>query len=114
MGFAMAKRLLEAGCDVAVYNRTLVKAEPLMEWGAAIVDSPAELAGCDIVFTMVSGPADLLEVITGDAGVLSGAQAPQLVVDCSSVSEDGSNRVREALAIWTCGFSRWREQSPGV
>lgn len=98
MGFAMAKRLLEAGCDVAVYNRTLVKAEPLMEWGAAIVDSPAELAGCDIVFTMVSGPADLLEVITGDAGVLSGAQAPQLVVDCSSVSEDGSNRVRQALS----------------
>ena len=98
MGFAMAKRLLQAGCDVAVYNRTREKAEPLTEWGASIVDSSAALANRDIVFTMVSGPADLLEVIGGDAGLLSTAAVPQLVVDCSSVSEEGSNRVREALA----------------
>ncbi len=98
MGFAMATRLLQSGCDLAVYNRTRKKAEPLAEGGASIVDCPAGLADRDIVFTMVSGPADLLEVTCGDAGLLSTAAAPQLVVDCSSVSEEGSNRVRKALA----------------
>ena len=44
MGYSLARRLLEAGCDVAVYNRTRAKAEPLAELGATVVDSPAELA----------------------------------------------------------------------
>ncbi len=97
MGFAMATRLLRAGCDVAVYNRTRSKAEPLAELGATIVDSPAELADRDVVFTMVSGPSDLLEVICGSKGLLSGSTAPQLLVDCSSVSEEGSIKVRTAM-----------------
>jgi len=98
MGYAMAKRLLDAGCDVAVYNRTRAKAEPLQEFGATIVDSPADLASRDIIFTMVSGPADLKQVICGDHGVLSTPETPDLFVDCSSVSEEGSNEVRSALA----------------
>jgi 3-hydroxyisobutyrate dehydrogenase-like beta-hydroxyacid dehydrogenase len=98
MGFAMAKRLLQAGCDVAVYNRTRAKAEPLEEFGATIVDSPAELASRDIIFTMVSGSADLKEVICGENGVLSTPDTPKMLVDCSSVSEDGSNEVRSAMS----------------
>jgi 3-hydroxyisobutyrate dehydrogenase-like beta-hydroxyacid dehydrogenase len=97
MGFSMARRLLDAGCDLAVYNRTRSKAEPLADSGATIVDSPAELADRDIVFTMVSGPEDLLEVICGQNGLLSASGAPQMVVDCSSVSEEGSLKVRNAL-----------------
>jgi len=54
MGYAMAARLLRAGCRVSVYNRTRSKAEPLAHVGATIVDSPAALAGCDVVFTSVS------------------------------------------------------------
>ena len=61
------------------------------------MDSPAELANRDIVFTMVSGPDDLLEVICGSSGLLSTSSTPQLVVDCSSVSEEGSLKVRDAL-----------------
>lgn len=98
MGFAMAKRLLQSGCDLAVYNRTRAKAEPLEGLGARIVDRPADLVDTDIVFTMVSGPADLLTVVAGEGGLLSGDGTPQLLVDCSSVSEEGSNQVREALA----------------
>lgn len=97
MGFAMVTRLLRSGCDVAVYNRTRSKAEPLAELGATIVDSPAELADRDIVFTMVSGSSDLFEVICGSKGLLSGPDAPQLLVDCSSVSEEGSIKVRTAM-----------------
>ena len=58
MGYAMAERLLKAGANLSVWNRTKSKAEPLAELGATIVDAPAELASCDIVFTMVGGPAD--------------------------------------------------------
>ena len=65
MGYAMAYLLLQAGCDVTVWNRTRSKAEPLTESGAKIVDSPAELAGCDVIFTMVAGPDDLIQVISG-------------------------------------------------
>lgn len=98
MGYAMAKRLLQAGCDVAVYNRTRAKAEPLQEFGATIVDSPSELGSRDIIFTMVSGPADLKQVICGDDGVLSKAETPQMFVDCSSVSAEGSNEVRDIVS----------------
>ena len=102
MGFAMAKRLLEAGSDVTAYNRTRAKAELLEPHGARIVDTPAELADRDVVFTMVSSADDLYSVVCGEQGVLSGAGAPKLLVDCSSVSEAGSQRVREALKDRGC------------
>jgi 3-hydroxyisobutyrate dehydrogenase len=95
MGYALARRLLEAGCDVAVYNRTRSKAEPLGELGATIVDSPADLAGRDIVFTMVSGPADFKQVLLGEGGLLSrGDTGPGIVVDSSTVSPEASAEVR--------------------
>jgi 3-hydroxyisobutyrate dehydrogenase len=102
MGFAMAKRLLQAGCDVSVYNRTKAKAEPLQAYGAKVVDTPAELADCDIVFTMVSGPADLYSVVCGEQGVLSTSATPGLLIDSSSISEEGSLKVRAALAERGC------------
>src|SRR5882724_150239 len=99
MGYAMASRLLKNGCDVAVYNRTRAKAESLAEFGAAIVDSPAALADRDIVFTMVSGPDDLIEVVTGSNGILSHShKVPKLLVDCSSVSTEASAGVRKQAA----------------
>lgn len=97
MGYPMAERLLKEGCDVSVYNRTRAKAEPLTELGAKLVDSPAGLADRDIVFTMVSGPADLVQVTSGEGGVLTVAgTVPKLLVDCSSVSEEASAEVRAA------------------
>ena len=104
MGFVMAKRLLDEGHDVSVYNRTRSKAEPLEAYGARIVDTAAELGKRDIVFTMVSGPDDLVSVVCGDNGVLSGAAAPKLLIDSSSVSEEASLRVREALRERNCGM----------
>ena len=95
MGFSMAKRLLEGGADVSIYNRTRSKAEPLAEVGGKIVDSPKDLCDRDIVFTMVSASKDLLEVAFGDNGVLTGPSKPKLLIDCSSVSEEAS---AEALA----------------
>jgi 3-hydroxyisobutyrate dehydrogenase len=99
MGYAMVSRLLKHGCDVAVYNRTRSKAEPLTALGATVVNSPADLANRDIVFTMVSGPDDLIEVVSGASGVLSHKNhAPKLLVDCSSVSTEASAAVRKQAA----------------
>src|SRR5260370_7905030 len=82
MGYAMVSRLLKHGCDVAVYNRTRSKAEPLTALGATVVNSPADLANRDIVFTMVSGPDDLIEVVTAPSSVLSHKNhPPNLPVD---------------------------------
>jgi len=102
MGFAMAKQLLGAGCDVTAFNRTRSKAEPLEPDGARIVDTPAELADRDVVFSMVSSADDLYSVVCGEHGVLSGSAVPKILVDCSSVSEEGSRRVREALRDRGC------------
>jgi len=99
MGFSMASRLVKAGCDLSVYNRTRAKAEPLAEYGATIVDSPADLADRDIVFTMVAGPEDFLKVVSGEKGVLSrDGTAPRILIDCTSVSEEASAAVRHAAA----------------
>ena len=96
MGYALASRLLRAGHDVAVYNRTRAKAEPLAELGATVVDTPAELGARDVVFTMVAGPKDFREVVLGPTGVLSGERRPRLIVDSTTVSPAAGEEVRTA------------------
>ncbi len=105
MGFPMAARLLKAGFDVTVYNRTRAKAEPLTELGAAVVDTPAELADRDIVFTMVADPKTLLTVTSGNEGVLTVAgKAPAILIDSSTVDTDTSAAVRRAAAAVGTAF----------
>ncbi len=95
MGFPMAAKLAQQGGRVAAYNRTRAKAEPLGQYGVSIVSRPGDLADRDIVFTMVSTGADLLEVTTGKDGVLSRAdRAPKIVIDASTVSEEASAELR--------------------
>jgi 3-hydroxyisobutyrate dehydrogenase len=97
MGAAMASRLANAGEDVTVWNRTRAKAEPLADVGCAIADTIADLRGHNVVFTMVSTPADLEQVLVGDGGLLADpAQVPSVVVDCSTVSTESSAAMREA------------------
>jgi 3-hydroxyisobutyrate dehydrogenase-like beta-hydroxyacid dehydrogenase len=99
MGAAMAKRLLADGRDVTVFNRTRAKADALIEFGARVAERPRDLASCDVVFVMVSADPDLLEVLTGDSGVLSDESAtPKVVIDCSTVSSETSAFVRGACA----------------
>lgn len=98
MGYAMAERLAKAGCDLAVYNRTRGKAEPLAQYGAKVVGRPADLAGCDIVFTMVSTGSDVKEVLEGKDGVFAGSGKPRIVVDSTSISIEASTEIRAGLA----------------
>lgn len=94
MGVALASRLLRAGYDVSVWNRTRAKAEPLQARGATVVDSPADLATCDVVVTMVADSDVLEAVTTGEGGVLAGDVVPRFLVDASTVSVEASGRVR--------------------
>ncbi len=95
MGSALVRRLLDAGTEVWVYNRTRSKAEMLAEHGAKVVDSPAELAGLDIVFIMVAGPQDVLEVTTGPNGVLSRDDTrPSVLVDSTTIDPTTSKQLR--------------------
>ena len=98
MGYAMAERLAKAGCDITVWNRTRKKAEPLTKSGAKIAGSLADLAACDIVFTMVSTGKDVKEVLFGADGVTSKGKAPKIVVDSSSISLEESAEIRGKLA----------------
>ena len=65
MGTPMVERLLKAGHQVSVWNRTRAKAEPLAAKGATIVDKPVELADCEVVFGLVSSGKEIKEVVLG-------------------------------------------------
>ena len=106
MGYEMAQRLAKAGCDITVWNRTKAKADPLARDGARVASHLTELAGCDVVFCMVSTYEDVKEVIHGPQGMLSksskGEQArkgsaPRMLVECSSISLEGSAELRALL-----------------
>jgi|SRR5680860_312407 len=95
MGTAMATRLARAGMPPTVWNRTRAKAEPLAELGCGIASEIADLRSLDVVFTMVSTPADLEQVLVGDGGLLADPdQLPTTVVDCSTVSTESSVAMR--------------------
>jgi len=99
MGLPMAELLLKAGHDVTVWNRTAAKAEPLKQHGAKLVKAAADLAGLDVVFSMVSTGKDLEEVYFGPAGVISGkGKVPAIFVDCSTIGVEESATLRRRLA----------------
>jgi 3-hydroxyisobutyrate dehydrogenase-like beta-hydroxyacid dehydrogenase len=104
MGAAMAGRLIDAGRPVTVWNRTAAKTQPLADRGATVADSIGGLAGCDLVFVMVSSSADLEQVTLGEGGLLTGERRPGILVDCSTVSEEVSSRIRAAAAAAGTGF----------
>jgi 3-hydroxyisobutyrate dehydrogenase len=93
MGYAMAERLLQAGNDVSVWNRTQSKAEPLVAQGAKLAQNPSDLASCDVVFTMLSTSNDVKQVLFGDTGLLSGDSKPKMIVECSTISGEASAEI---------------------
>ncbi len=104
MGTVMAGRLLGAGRPVTVWNRTAARTAPLAQRGAAVAGSIAELAGCDVVFVMVTGPRELEQVTLGEGGLLTGERRPSVLVDCSTVSEETSARIRAAASAAGVSF----------
>ena len=86
MGAAMAERLIELGEDVAVWNRTASRAQPLVDQGAELTASPAALAAlCETVIVMLIDEAALLAVHEGGDGLLSADLGNTLIIEMSTV-----------------------------
>ena len=99
MGRPMALNLLRARHDVNVWARRPETAAPLVERGANSAASPAALAArCDALFTMLTGTADVEEVLVGVDGVASGAQPGLVVIDTSTIDPSATRTIAAALA----------------
>src|SRR5580692_7986353 len=87
MGFPMAERLIKAGHDVTIWNRTRAKAEPLAKIGGKIVDHPSELKNVDVLFSILDTGKSVQAILYGKDGVSSqGGKMPPIVVDCSTIA----------------------------
>jgi 3-hydroxyisobutyrate dehydrogenase-like beta-hydroxyacid dehydrogenase len=98
MGSRFARRFLEAGHEVIVWNRTPNKGEELLARGATAAASPAEATrNADAVITVVSDPAALRAVTEGTEGIAAGAGASTTVIEMSTVGPDAIRWLRSAL-----------------
>src|SRR5262252_9079395 len=98
MGLPMAERLLKAGYDLSIWNRTRTKAEPLAKLGGKVVDNLMELKDVDVLFSIVSTGKDLDQVYFGKNSVTGhGGKLPKIFVDCSTIAVEDSAAVRDKL-----------------
>jgi 3-hydroxyisobutyrate dehydrogenase/2-hydroxy-3-oxopropionate reductase len=102
MGSRMARRFLDAGHDVVVWNRTPSKLASLTERGAVAADTPAEASRrAEAVVTMVADPAALRDVTEGRDGVAAGAGPTTTVIQMSTVGLEAVTRLASALPAGT-------------
>ncbi len=99
MGARMAGRLLAAGHQVTVHNRTREREEPLAAKGAQRAATPAECAaGRELLLVMVSDTPDVRSVVTGDDGAIHGLERGSVVVDMSTISPAATRELSASLA----------------
>jgi 3-hydroxyisobutyrate dehydrogenase-like beta-hydroxyacid dehydrogenase len=102
MGSRIARRLLDAGHDLVVWNRTAEKAQALVEAGAVAAATPAEAAaGAEVVLTTVADPAALRDVTEGEDGVAAGVGEGATVIEMSTVGPDAVRRLASVLGART-------------
>jgi 3-hydroxyisobutyrate dehydrogenase len=98
MGSRMARRLLDAGHELVVWNRSPNKAAELVSAGAGLVDSPADAARrADLVITMVSDPAALRAVVEGPDGLANGLGQDATLINMSTVGPGATAWLADAL-----------------
>ncbi|MET9020774.1 NAD(P)-dependent oxidoreductase [Actinopolymorpha sp. NPDC004070] len=100
MGAPMARHVLTAGYDLAVWNRTRDKAEPFGRDGAQVADTPARaVAGRQVVVLMLATPEAVRDVLFDpDDGVVNAAEPGTLVIDSSTIGPTASREVAARLA----------------
>jgi 3-hydroxyisobutyrate dehydrogenase-like beta-hydroxyacid dehydrogenase len=98
MGSRIAGRLLDAGHELVVWNRSPDRMRPLLERGAAAAQSPRDAAArADVLITMLADPEALRTVAEGDDGVAAGAHPGLIVVEMSTVGPAAIERLASAL-----------------
>jgi 2-hydroxy-3-oxopropionate reductase len=99
MGRPMAQRILDAGYQLTVFNRTAEKARALVEAGAEEAASPAEVAAAaDVVVTIVTDTPDVVQVVTGERGLLAGAHQDMTWIDMSTISPKATRELGAQVA----------------
>jgi 3-hydroxyisobutyrate dehydrogenase-like beta-hydroxyacid dehydrogenase len=94
MGSGIAANILRAGHDLAVWNRSKEKAEPLVRDGALVARTPKQAADRrEVVFTMLADDAALDEVLSGDDGLIAGLEPNALHVSMSTISVAAADAV---------------------
>jgi 3-hydroxyisobutyrate dehydrogenase-like beta-hydroxyacid dehydrogenase len=107
MGEPIARRLLDAGHSLCVWNRTAGRAAGLADSGAQVLSTPREAwDAADVCVSMVLDDAALLEVTTGPDGLLTSVRDGRVLIDMSTVSPGASRKVAEAAAQADTGFLR--------
>src|SRR5260370_18908024 len=97
MGSHMAHRLLDAGYQVTVYDRTREKAQEVRQRGARVAQTPEDLAAnCQVVLVCVTDDEAQHVVMFGPEGALAGTHAGSVIIDLSTVSPDASRRLYQA------------------
>jgi 3-hydroxyisobutyrate dehydrogenase len=98
MGMPMARRLLAAGTELVVWNRTRERAAPLADEGAGVATTPAEAArDADVTITMLSTPEAVAEVLFGTDGASEGLAPAATLVEMSTIGPDAVRRIRERI-----------------
>jgi 3-hydroxyisobutyrate dehydrogenase len=106
MGFPMTRRLIDAGYDVTVWNRSAGKATALIEAGARIAPQPRDVAtAADIIFMCLTDAAAVDEVVFGPDGVATVTGQGKLVIDFSSIHPDAARTI--AARLETTNGMRW-------
>jgi 3-hydroxyisobutyrate dehydrogenase len=99
MGASMARRLVQAGHRVTVYNRTASRCEPLAAAGARVAGSPREVAeGNGVVISIVTDSPDVQEVLLGPNGAVHGAAAGTIFIDMSTIAPEAARSVAQTLS----------------
>jgi len=102
MGTLMARRVLAAGHDLTVWNRTAERAQPLVAAGARAAPTPAEAAReAEIVITMLADPTAEEAVVLGPGGVAEAIRPTACLVEMSTVGPKTALAVREGLPAGT-------------
>jgi 3-hydroxyisobutyrate dehydrogenase-like beta-hydroxyacid dehydrogenase len=100
MGFPMTRRLVNAGYDVTVWNRSSGKATALIEAGAKLAPRPGDVAAAaDIIFMCLTDAAAVEEVVFGPDGLATAAGIGKLVVDFSSIHPDATRAIAARLKL---------------
>jgi len=106
MGYPMARNLLRAGHEVAVWTNSTAKAQKLADAEKGrFCAAPKEVAeNADVIFLCVGDTAMAKEVILGKDGIIEGARPGSTVVDCSTVAVSASREIGKALKVKAVDF----------
>jgi len=98
MGFPMARRLLNAGYGVTIWNRSQGKAAPLARAGAKLAADPSTVAiTSSIIFMCLTDAAAVEDVVFGPGGLTAAPGVGKLVVDFSSIHPDAARSIAKRL-----------------